>query len=329
MRSIKRLSGRTLLAFTMSLVMASGLYGQKDPNRGWLGINFPEDDREPRITQVFEGSPAEAGGFRVGDLILSVNGQMLAELRNWGRAFEGLRVGEEAEFVVRRSGREVTLTVIPGTSEDAFGEDKYLVEVEPGIWDSVYVQVIELREGHVALQLALKEAEHALQEVKLALPLSVEQEQLATALRVEIDSINLAVTASYELIRVQTDSLAARTLRVKPMEMPDIPDLQVTITGPDERTVVIYSDAVAGARFKVLEGEKAEYFQVESGLLIVEVVEDTPAYNAGLREFDVVTAVNGKPVGTIDEFRRSIRRGPVELTFVRKGEEQTCEIGGD
>jgi membrane-associated protease RseP (regulator of RpoE activity) len=189
--------------------------------------------------------------------------------------------------------------------------------------------VIELRDGHIALQMALKEAEHALQGVKSARPLSVEQEELAAALRVEIDSINLALAESYALIRVQTDSLAARTLRVKPAEMPDIPDLGVTVTGPDERTVVIYSDAVAGARFKMLDGEKAEYFQVESGLLIVEVVEDTPAYNAGLREFDVVTAVNGEPIGTVDEFRRLIRSGRVELTFVRKGEEKTCEIGGD
>jgi C-terminal processing protease CtpA/Prc len=329
MRSIKRLSGRTLLAFMMTLAMVSGLYGQKDPNRGWLGIDFPVDQMEPWITRVWEGSPADLGGLRVGDLIISVNGRVLAEEKDWNKPFEALRIGQEAQFLVRRNGREVRLTVVPGTRVDAFGEDKELVWVEPGHWDSVYVQVIELKEGHLALQVALNDAEKALKEIKLQRPLTEEQEELAATLRMEIDSINLALAASYELIRMQTDSLAARTLRVKPVEIEDLPDVQVTIPGPDERTVVVYSDAVAGARFKVLEGEQAEYFEVEGGLLIVEVVEDTPAHNAGLREFDVVTAVNGERVRTISEFRRLIRRGSVELTFVRKGKTQTCEIGGD
>ena len=328
MRSIKRLSGRTLLAFTMTLAMASGLYGQKDPNRGWLGIDF-HTEREARISKVWEDSPAEAGGLRVDDLIVSVNGRVLAQERDWGRPFEALRIGQDAEFVVLRNGREVTLTVVPGTPEDAFGDDKVVLEVVPGRWDSLYVQVIELREGHVALQVALKDAEVALTRVEVVRPLSEEQEQVAVALQLEIDSINLALIKSYEQFRIQTEFMAERTgVRVKPVEVVT-PDVQITLTTPEAQTIWIFSDAVAGARFKELDESQAEYFEVEGGLLIIEVVEDTPAYNAGLREFDVIIAVNGEPVNTISEFRQLVRSGEVELTYVRKGEKATCTIGGD
>jgi C-terminal processing protease CtpA/Prc len=330
MRSIKRLSGRTLLAFTMTLAMASGLYGQKDPNRGWLGIDFYTDG-EARISKVWEDSPAEAGGLRVGDLIVSVNGSVLAQEREWGRPFEALRIGQDAEFVVLRSGREVTLTIVPGSAEDAFGGDKdeVVVEFVPGRWDSLYVQVVELKEGHFALQMALKDAEVALARVEAARPLSETQEQVAVALQLQIDSINLALIETYEQIRLQTEAMAERTLRVKPVEV-ESPDVQISVATPEgAQTIWVFSDAVAGARFKELDEESADYFEVEGGLLIVEVVEETPAYNAGLREFDVITEVDGERVETISELRRLVRRGQVELTFVRKGKESTCTIGGD
>ncbi len=328
MRSIKRLSGRTLLAFTMTLAMASGLYGQKDPDRGWLGIDF-HTEREARISRVWEDSPAWQGGLRVDDLIISVDGQVLAELRDWGKPFEALLGGQEAEFVVRRNGREMTLTFVPGTAEDAFGEDRELVMVEPGRWDSVYVQMIEIKDWQEQLQVALRAAEVALTQTERQQPLSVEQQQVAVTLRAEIDSLHYAIVKSNKLIRAQADLLAIRTLRVQPIEVVEMPDVEVVVTGLGEHTITIYSDAVAGARFKELDEDNAFYFEVDGGLLIVDVVEDTPAYNAGLREFDVIVAVNGEPVTEIRDLRRLVRAGLVELTYVRRGEKATCTIGSN
>jgi hypothetical protein len=191
------------------------------------------------------------------------------------------------------------------------------------------VQVVELKEGHFALQMALKDAEVALARVEAARPLSETQEQVAVALQLQIDSINLALIETYEQIRLQTEAMAERTLRVKPVEV-ESPDVQISVATPEgAQTIWVFSDAVAGARFKELDEESADYFEVEGGLLIVEVVEETPAYNAGLREFDVITEVDGERVETISELRRLVRRGQVELTFVRKGKESTCTIGGD
>jgi S1-C subfamily serine protease len=57
------------------------------------------------------------------------------------------------------------------------------------------------------------------------------------------------------------------------------------------------------------------------------VVEDTPAHAAGLREGDVVLAVNGEPVRTVSKLRRLLRGSDEpEVTFVRKGKKRTCKI---
>jgi S1-C subfamily serine protease len=98
---------------------------------------------------------------------------------------------------------------------------------------------------------------------------------------------------------------------------------------PDESGVVtIYGDAVAGARFQELNEESPliEYFPgVDGGLLIVEVVAETPAHRCGLRAGDVVLEANEEPVRTVAELRRRMR-GEVVLTLVRMGRKHFCTI---
>lgn len=79
---------------------------------------------------------------------------------------------------------------------------------------------------------------------------------------------------------------------------------------------------VAGAELTPMNPELASYFQVEEGLLVTEVIEGTPAADAGLRPGDVVTRLDGRPVRTLDELRSGLRRtGSSEalLTVVRRG----------
>ncbi|NIW35147.1 MAG: PDZ domain-containing protein [Gemmatimonadetes bacterium] len=328
-RGTKRSSGQTLLALLLVLGTASGLYGQED--RGWLGIELA-DTGSFEITSVREGSPADRADLRVGDVILAVNGVELD--REMGKEalnpFSQLRVGVEGELSIRRDSRRMVVTVVPGSWVEAFGYDKPPSEVAVGSsWDSVAVQLKKLKEHNLQLQVALQTAEQALVRVESQPELSREQQQVAVALRTEIDSLSQALTRSQRKIRIHADSLAVRTLRVRPIE---VEDAQVQVVVPEAgeaRTIVIYRDAVAGARFKELDADQADYFGVNDGLLIVEVAEDTPAYNAGLREFDVVVAVNGRPVTKIAELRRSIGSGPVEVTYVRRGKESTCKIGSD
>jgi predicted metalloprotease with PDZ domain len=85
--------------------------------RGWLGIEYGEDSTPDagRITKVVSGSPAEAAGFRVGDLLVSLEGLKYADAtdekcgpcefmkENW-------TPGRKVHFVVGRGGKEIRLT---------------------------------------------------------------------------------------------------------------------------------------------------------------------------------------------------------------------------
>jgi membrane-associated protease RseP (regulator of RpoE activity) len=78
----------------------------------------------------------------------------------------------------------------------------------------------------------------------------------------------------------------------------------------------------AGAEVVNLRPELAAYFQVEGGVLVVDVPDGTPAAMAGVQPGDVVTQVDGRAVRSIQEMRVGLSReggGPVTLTLVRKG----------
>jgi serine protease Do len=68
----------------------------------------------------------------------------------------------------------------------------------------------------------------------------------------------------------------------------------------------------------------------ERGVLLSEIVPDSPAAKAGLKANDVVTEVNGQRVEGMAQFRRMIREIPagraVQLTVWRDGKSQTVSV---
>jgi len=68
-------------------------------------------DHGARIEQVMTDSPAEAAGLRRGDVILSVDGQLINEDHPLINLLMHHRVGDSIELLVNRVGEELTLTV--------------------------------------------------------------------------------------------------------------------------------------------------------------------------------------------------------------------------
>ncbi len=326
-----------LLALLMTAVAAAP--GVAQEKHGWLGISLQcsncsrqqMDDvvlwsfsSPPEIQAVRERGPAAAAGMREGDLIIAVGGIDITT-EEGGRAFGALTAGVPAQIRVRRGSRELDLTVTPGTGLEAFGEEWKTYTWSGAAWDSLRQQLKQLYEGQLNLQVALRNAERALRVTEAQTPqqLTEAQRQLAQRQRLQIDSIRQRLKESQKLIRLQADSLAVWTLVAPRLQVEAVP-------APEARTIIVYPDAVAGARFEELTEESplVSYFPgVDAGLLIVQVVEDTPAHVAGLREGDVVLAVNGEAVRTVADLRRRLgAQRAAELTYVRKGQKATCKI---
>jgi serine protease Do len=90
--------------------------------RGWLGVQIQTIDEDMAsglglektegaiISNVEAGSPAEKAGFKVGDVVTKMNGEVVKSSRELARMVAALTPGQKAEFTVWRGGAETALT---------------------------------------------------------------------------------------------------------------------------------------------------------------------------------------------------------------------------
>lgn len=81
----------------------------------------------PIIKEVLPDSSAVAAGFRAGDEITSINGQLITD---WSKGFEMIRAsnGAQLRFTVKRDGGVVSLVATPRLTE-VDGEERYLLGI--------------------------------------------------------------------------------------------------------------------------------------------------------------------------------------------------------
>jgi hypothetical protein len=104
------------------------------------------------------------------------------------------------------------------------------------------------------------------------------------------------------------------------------PDLAPPATFRPLTPYLLGSNMVAGAQVIDLRPELAQYFDVGSGVLVIDVAPGTPAALAGLNPGDVVTRLDQVAVRSVEELRFGISRatGPLPVSLVRHG--STIEV---
>jgi len=101
--------------------------------RGWLGVMIQEitpelaknfklkDEKGALITEVIKGSPAEKGGMKRGDIVISLDGKKIKNIRELSREAANKPVGDKVKVEVLRKTKKVSLTILMGEypSDDA------------------------------------------------------------------------------------------------------------------------------------------------------------------------------------------------------------------
>ena len=94
--------------------------------RGWIGVGIQpvtseiadslnlKKARGALVTEPQSGSPAQKAGIKAGDVIVSVNGEAVADARNLARRIGALAPGTSVKLGIIRDGREDTLTLTLG-----------------------------------------------------------------------------------------------------------------------------------------------------------------------------------------------------------------------
>jgi serine protease Do len=91
------------------------------PRVGWIGVEAIElpptlrehfgapEDAGVMISDVAEGSPAEAAGFDLGDVLFEIDGTPVGSTGKLRELVAGGGVGNEREFLLMRGGSEIVL----------------------------------------------------------------------------------------------------------------------------------------------------------------------------------------------------------------------------
>jgi len=86
-----------------------------------------------------------------------------------------------------------------------------------------------------------------------------------------------------------------------------------------------------GIELTNLDGDLAGYFDVEGGegVLVLKVIENSPAEEAGVKAGDVIVAFNGEAVSEVNDVIEGLAdldEKTVEIEIVRKGKKQTLNV---
>jgi serine protease Do len=135
--------------------------------RPWIGIGlqdltpelmkaFNTEEKEGAvISQVYEGSPAEKAGLKVGDIVVDIDGTKIKNSQDVVREVLKKEVGRKVQFIVIREGKRVEFSITTEEMPKEFGERK-TVQPEKKEWFGLRVSPLT---PDIATQLGLPRAE--------------------------------------------------------------------------------------------------------------------------------------------------------------------------
>jgi serine protease Do len=133
------------------------LQEEGEVTRGWLGVGIQELTDELKdyydiegdvegvlVTEVYEGDPADMGGIRQGDVILSVDGTRVESARDLSALIANKPVGKRTEIVLLRDGDRKTVEVTLGKRSE--GEARITGRAEKSEEEGLGLRLTELDE---------------------------------------------------------------------------------------------------------------------------------------------------------------------------------------
>lgn len=310
---IARPSGAVLAILTVLLIALNLIAAQaQGDQRPYIGIQTSITSRGTEVVAVVPGSPGEAGGFKVGDLILSANGVTVLGDTTLESIIGQLKPGTVVKFVILRDGKAIELSVTLG-NRPAGPEGSATPSAVPPASDATATGVPTTSGPRPFMGVELVTTADGIQVTKVVpggpadqakiqvndLVIAIDNQQVATTEQSQAildtkhpgDTVTLTVKRGGSVINIQVK------LVERPSQTPDLSAPQATTAagvpcppdGPRVQLGVTYevvTDKVVAER-----GLKVDY-----GALVTAVAAKSPADVAGIKVGDVIIEVDGDKV---------------------------------
>ena len=252
------------------------------------------------VNSVTDDSPAAKAGVVDGDVIVELNGAKVTDTAGFTSSVRALAPGDKAVLVVQRDGKKKTLTAELGERPtDLAGSANARGEIRIITPDGESVQKFEGLEGLEKL----KEL-HGIEGLE--------------GLK-NLDHMKMMQDGNMKILVIPRGD--------------DDADIAEGEEGGERRIIVKTMDGEdrgwLGVRLDALNEQLGDYFGVKdgAGVLVTEVVEDSPAAKAGLLAGDVIVKVGDEQTASPDGLHEAMgdtRPGDdLALTVLRKGARKT------
>jgi S1-C subfamily serine protease len=292
-------------------------FGEFRVGRPYLGVSLEAVDDGVSIAAVSEGSPADEAGLQAGDIITAVNGEAVEEPADVASAIREMEIGDTVTLTITRDGEsqdvEVTLDSMMSQMRTILGDVV--------VYDGENWQVLSLSEDN-----PLAEAGVQAGDVITAIDGNIyDPRGLDEYLEGLEDDATVTLTIEHD---GETQDI---TVNASDLEMLNAFGFDFGLRG--EGFPGFRFDGPRG-RFDIMPGTTVRlgvgYEDQENGALITEVIEDSPAEEAGLQVNDLVTAVEGDPVDAARTLRERLYAydpgDTITLDVLRDGESISIEV---
>jgi hypothetical protein len=311
-----RLSFGVLTAALLAVAAVPALAAQ-----GWLGVSTQQTDADLRrgldltrdgllVSRVFADSPAERAGLKKGDVILRFDGQSVTEPEELRNAVREAGSGRTAKMEVWRLSAartlEVKLAEVP-TSE----EDYYEVPVPPTPRTAPTPPAPPAQDRSRAPEL-----QRNTPPTPPAPPAAPDGD-----------------TRVHRKVYVNGRQLSEDEIneKLKELGIEGMGDWHMWSDDHAPGSSMFYGGTRGrlGVRVEKLTPELGEALGVPTGkgVVVLEVIEDTPAQKAGVRAGDVIIEVAGHEVNDRDDLTKALNdeAGRVDIVLTRKGSRRTVQ----
>ena len=324
-RLARALFAAALLTFAALPALAAG--------RGWLGVTTQATDSDLRrgldldrdgllVTQVEDGSPADKAGLRKGDVILSYNSRTVTEPSDLRSLVRNTEPGRSAALGIWRDGVRRSLDLTVGTMS-ADDEDRFDMPTPP---------TAPRAPGAVRAPRAPRDgdADRDVHRRVIINGREVPEDEIEDKLK----DLDIKMFEGPDG-KIDIEGLEGMH-KMKGMRglegLKGLEGLRSLAEG-SWQGMGSSGRGRLGVRVESLNSELSEALGAEGdeGVLVVQVLEDTPAQKAGLRAGDILVKVGGATVDSPEELVQELGKqdGSVSIRLLRKGvqKEVTAELG--